>query len=114
MTALRLLIAILWLVIVGYTAVTIANHGWNLFPVFFGDIAKMGWPGQFNVDFSCFLILSATWLAWRHNFSGTGLLLGLLGFVGGMLFLSTYLLVVISKDKPDIAELLLGKQRVSR
>jgi hypothetical protein len=114
MTALRQLLAILWLVIVGYTGFTIANHGWNLFPIFFGDIAKMGWPGQFNVDFSCFLILSATWLAWRHHFSGAGLLLGFLGFVGGMLFLSTYLLVVISKDKPDMAELFLGKQRAGR
>ncbi len=114
MGALRILLVVLWLVIMGYTAVTIANHGWNLFPIFFGDVAEMGWPGQFNVDFSCFLILSATWLAWRHHFSPTGLLLGLFGAIGGMLFLSSYLLVIISKDKPDMPELLMGKKRATR
>ena len=39
-------------VIVGYTSVTIAGHGWNLLPVFFGQMVAMGWPGQFNLDFT--------------------------------------------------------------
>lgn len=35
-----------------------ASHAWNLFPVFFGDIAAMTWAGQFNADFTGFLLLS--------------------------------------------------------
>ena len=50
---------------------------------------------------------------WRHHFSPTGLLFGLVIFVGGAPFLCSYLLVVIAKDKPDMAELLLGKTRVA-
>lgn len=113
MNGLRLLLIILFVVIAGYTAVTVANHGWTLVPIFFGDILKMGWPGQFNVDFSCFLILSATWLSWRHHFSGAGLLIGFGGLVLGMLFLSAYLLMVMAKDKPDMAELFMGKTRAA-
>ena len=32
----------------------------------------MTWPGQFNFDFFGFLILSATWTAWRNQFSALG------------------------------------------
>ena len=46
-----LLLFIMLLVLVGYTGVVVGAHGLNLLPVFFGDIAKMAWPGQFNVDF---------------------------------------------------------------
>ena len=46
----------------GYTAVVVAHHGLDLFSVFFGDIAKLMWPGQFNLDFTCLLLLSALWV----------------------------------------------------
>ena len=58
--------------LVGYTIAVIANHGWDLLSVFFGDMAAMGWPGQFNLDFLGFLALSALWVTWRHGFSPTG------------------------------------------
>lgn len=62
MTAFRVLLAAIFVTIVVYTSVVVANHGLGLLPVFFGDIAKMEWPGQFNLDFSGFLVLSALWL----------------------------------------------------
>jgi hypothetical protein len=93
MTGLRALLAGILVVLAVYTAFVAAEHGLGLLPVFFGDMAEMGWPGQFNLDFLCFLTLSALWLAWRHHFSPAGLGLGLLGFFGGALFLSAYLLV---------------------
>jgi hypothetical protein len=37
----------------------ITNHGLGLFSVFFGDVAKLGWAGQFNADFMAILGLSA-------------------------------------------------------
>ena len=90
-----------------YTAIVIANHGIDLLPVFFGDMARMAWPGQFNLDFLGFLMLSALWTAWRNNFSAQGLLLAVLAFFGGMMFLSIYLLI-LSFSARSIPELLLG------
>ena len=58
MGAFRILLALFIVAIISFTGVVIANHGWNLLPIFFGDIAAMTWPGQFNFDFLCFLILS--------------------------------------------------------
>jgi hypothetical protein len=55
------------------------THGWNLLPVFPGDMVAMTWPGQLNADFSTFLLLSGLWLAWRHQFSVGGILLGVPG-----------------------------------
>jgi hypothetical protein len=111
--ALRVLLAVLWVIIVGYTAVVIANHGMGLLNVFFGDLAAIGWPGQFNLDFMGMLTLSALWVAWRHRFSGPGLVLGALAFFGGSLFLTTYLLVVSGQARGDIRAMLLGKARAA-
>lgn len=98
--------------ITSYTSVTIANHGINLLPIFFGDMAAMTWRGQFNVDFTCFLALSALWVSWRHQFSPAGLALGVIAFFGGMLFLSIYLLIHTGRSRGDIRAVLLGEARV--
>lgn len=113
MNAFRTLLIVLWLIIAGYTAIVISNHGPGLLEVFFGDMAAMGWPGQFNLDFMSLLALSGLWVAWRHRFSGAGLALGALAFVGGGLFLTAYLLVVSFQARGDINEVLLGKTRLS-
>jgi len=112
MTLFRLFLATCLIVIVAYTSVVIANHGLNLLPVFFGDMATMGWPGQFNLDFMGFLALSALWVSWRHQFSGAGLALGVVAFFGGMPFLSLYLLVQLRRTGGDMKALLLGPGRV--
>jgi len=113
MTTFRIFLATIFIVIAVYTAIVVTNHGLGLLPIFFGDMAKMAWPGQFNLDFMCFLALSALWLAWRHNFSPAGLLLGLVGFFGGALFLSVYLLIVSFRVNGNIKALLLGEARVN-
>lgn len=113
MTLFRLFLLACLVAIVSYTSVTIANHGWNLLPVFFGDMAEMAWPGQFNLDFMCFLALSAIWVSWRHQFSAAGLGLGVLAFFGGMMFLSIYLLIHSGRAQGDARVLLLGKGRAA-
>ncbi len=113
MVALRVLLAIIFAVICGYTVIVVADHGLGLFGVFFGDIAKFGWAGQFNVDFLGFLTLSGVWLAWRHRFSPTGIALGVLGFFGGAPVLTAYLLYASIAAKGDMAMLLLGADRVA-
>lgn len=79
--------------------------------IFFGDIAKMEWPGQFNLDFTFMLTLSALWVAWRNAFSALGLALGLFALFGGALFLSAYLLVLSLQTNGDVRMLLLGPGR---
>lgn len=111
MPGFRALLAGLWLVLVVYTAVVVANHGMNLIPIFFGDMAKLGWPGQFNLDFLCFLVLAALWTAWRGGFSATSLLLAIVAFFGGAGFLLPYLLILTLQTRGDMAAVLLGRQR---
>ena len=113
MAAFRVLLVVMITGILGYTGVVGVKHGWNLLPIFFGDMAAMNWPGQFNVDFMCFLTLSGIWLAWRHHFSPTGLALGVAGLFGGMMFLapSPYLLFASFRANGDIKQMLLGRVR---
>ena len=111
MTAFRTLLTVMWVIIAVYTAIVIANHGMGLLPVFFGDMAAMGWPGQFNLDFMCMLALSGLWVAWRHHFSGAGIALGVLAFFGGAFFLTAYLLLVSVAARGDVKVLLLGTNR---
>ena len=111
MAAFRALLIAIFAVIAAYTALVVGEHGWNLFPFFFGDMAKLGWAGQFNLDFMCMLTLSGLWVAWRHRFSAAGIVLGLLAFFGGALFLSAYLLVASRRAGGDAKALLLGGAR---
>lgn len=113
MTLFRLLLVTIIATVGIYTVAVVGQHGVDFASPFFGDIAQMGWAGQFNMDFGSFLILTSAWLMWRHHFSPLGVLFGLVIFVGGAPFLCSYLLVVIANDKPDMAELLLGKSRVA-
>jgi hypothetical protein len=86
----------------------VGHDGWNLFPIFFADVAKVGWAGQFDLDFSCYLLLSGSWIAWRHRFTPAGIALGLLGTIGGTLMLAPYLIIEGSRAKGDMRALLLG------
>lgn len=108
MTAFRILLIALWVALLIYTVVVIANHGMGLLPIFFGDIAALTWPGQFNFDFLCFLVLSALWTAWRNGFSPTGLALSLVALFGGAGFLLPYLFVLSIREKGSVRAVLLG------
>lgn len=110
MIALRLVLVVLWLILASYTAVAVSNHGLGLLPVFFGDIAAVAWPGQFNLDFLCCLVLSALWTAWRNAFSVFGLLLALIAFFGGAGFLLPYLLFLTFREIGDPVRVLVGSR----
>ena len=112
MLGFRIFMRLIFVALLIYTSITISNHGWNLVPIFFGDMFAMTWPGQFNFDFFGFLLLSGLWVSWRHQFSAAGLLLGVIAVFGGMMFLSLYLFVESSRSNGDVRELLLGKSRV--
>ena len=107
MNLLRIVLVVHLALLTAYTAVVMGAHGVNLFPEFFGDMAEMGWAGQFNFDFLGFLIVSALWTAWRSKFSPLGLVLGVFAFFGGMMFLSIYVLI-LSLQTRDIQDILLS------
>lgn len=111
MQAFRLYLIVVIVCLGTYTLLVGMNHGWNLLPIFFGDMAAMTWPGQFNFDFMTFLSLSAFWVAWRNQFSAKGLALSLVALFGGMMFLAPYLIYASVQAKGNLNILLLGAAR---
>ena len=109
----RIYLVVILACLTGYTLVVGINQGWNLVPIFFSNIAAMTWSGQFNLDFMTFLGLSGIWVAWRHQFSGGGIALGVAAFFGGMMFLAPYLLWASAKSDGDAKVLLLGPGRAA-
>ena len=108
MTIFRMWLAFMLIAISAYTAVTVQQYGWNLFTPFFSEMLTYSWFGQFNLDFMFMLSLSALWVSWRHRFSPTGFALGVLAFLGGILFLTVYLLIE-SRDQESLEALLLKR-----
>lgn len=111
MTVFRIYLIVSLVLVAGYTTFVVAAHGFDFAPVFFGDLTKMSWAGQFNADFLSFLALGGLWLAWRHHFSPGGIALGLLIFAGGMPFLASYLVFQSFRPGADARSLLLGERR---
>lgn len=109
MRAFRICLSIAWAVLIIYTGVVIAEDGMGLLSIFLGDMARVGWPGQFNLDFTIMLGLSATWVGWRHRFSAAGLALAVVAFFGGAGFLCPYLLIASLQARGDARRLLLGR-----
>jgi hypothetical protein len=114
MTMFRSILVVIFVAIASYTAVVVRHHGMGLFGVFLGDMGRVEWPGQFNLDFLCMLTLSGLWVSWRHRFSRPGLALGVGAFFGGALFLSAYLFVESFRAKGDVTALLIGGGRATR
>jgi hypothetical protein len=108
MTAFRLALAAYVVALLIYTGIVIANHGMNLLPVFFGDIAKMEWPGQFNFDFMGFILLTAFWIVWRNGFTPFSFLLALGAPAGGIGFTSIYLIYLSYQTNGDVKAMLMG------
>lgn len=111
MTLFRIFLAALLIALLVYTLMVGAEHGWNFVPPFFAEIQAMTWQGQFNFDFMGFLLLSATWCAWRNDFSLSGWGLALLAATAGILFFSVYLLILSFQTKGDIQTMMLGARR---
>lgn len=108
MFAFRLLLIIFAAVIVAFTITAVANEGFNVLPHFFGPILAGTWQGQFNVDFTTYLILSGVWIAWRGGLTGRSIAFGMLAPPLGILFLAPYLIYLVGKTNGDPRKLLLG------
>jgi hypothetical protein len=109
MKAFRFFLVAVFVTVLVYTFIVGSKHGWSIFSLFFGDIMAMNWAGQFNLDFSFFLIFVGVWVAWRNMFNATGIALGLFTLVGGIPFVSAYLFILSLKANVGIKEILIGK-----
>jgi hypothetical protein len=107
----RVLLTFVFCVVSAYTLLVVSDHGLNLFSVFFGDMQKISWAGQFNLDFMFMLLFSAIWAMWRHHYSLSGIALGVVAFFGGAPFLCIYLFIQSFQAEGDVRIMLLGSER---
>ena len=109
MKAFRLFLVVAFVMELVYTIIAGSNEGWNIFPLIIESITSFTWLGQFNLDFSFYLVISSLWIFWRYNLSLKGLVLACFGLVGGILFLAPFLFVISFKGNGSVKELLLGE-----
>lgn len=107
-TLLKSLVIIQTLALLVYTGFSIKNEGWTLFNIFTTNITSLNWNGQFNLDFSCYLALSAIWIMWRNKFSISSIIFAVIAMIIGIIAFAPYLLYLLTKEKGDIKKLLSG------
>lgn len=93
-----------------YTILAFKNEGSNLFSIFLLNTQNLGWSGQFNLDFSCYLTLSGLWIMWRSRFSSTSIAVGIIAMILGILFFAPYFLYLIKKENGDLKKILIGNR----
>lgn len=91
-----------------YTFMILSRADFSLFKVFFQQVREMGWGGQFNLDFMCYLLLSGLWIMWRDGFSGKSVLIGIAASVLGIVFFAPYLIWLLMQHKGDLRAVVLG------
>jgi hypothetical protein len=109
MRRLQALLVVMLVGVVAYAVPVVLRHGLDFPAVFVRDVLALGWPGQFNLDFLCLLVLAALWLAWRDRFAPAGLLKAGLTLVGGTPVLCAVLLLASRDARGDLRRLLLGR-----
>jgi hypothetical protein len=106
----KALLAVQTLSLFVYTIVAFNNDGYNLFHIFLSNIQSLNWNGQFNSDFSCYLILSGLWISWRNHFTPSSILLGIVAMILGIIIFAPYLLYLLTKENGDLKKVLIGNQ----
>lgn len=109
-TALKVIITVQFLGILGYTIATMENDGMNFFQRFYEYAISVTWAGQFTIDFGCYLLLSSIWIMWRDKFSGKSILLAIAAGIMGVLVFMPYLLYLLWKTKGDMHLFFLGER----
>lgn len=91
-----------------YTFYVGVNEGWNFMEVAVANVISWNWNGQFNLDFSCYLILSGLWILWRNKFTVPSMIIAIAAMVLGIVVFAPYLLYLIFKEKGHLRSLLVG------
>lgn len=103
--------SVLWVQTIGllaYTVVAINNDGINFLAKAQKFVTSMTWMGQFALDFQCYLILSALWIAWRGRFTVKAITIAVIAMILGIIVFAPYLLFLLSKENGDLKRVLIG------
>jgi hypothetical protein len=92
-----------------YTFFAFQKEGIQLFSIFTSQIQSLTWAGQFNLDFTSYLVLSGLWIMWRNQFTVSSIFLGTTAMILGMIFLAPYLLFLLNREKCDLKKVLIGR-----
>jgi hypothetical protein len=114
LTLIRLVSVAMFLTISAYTLATVSIDGWDLLTPFFTDLLSLKWPGQFNLDFSFYLLLSTLWYVWRNEYSRLSLITAPVVLVGGMLVFAAYLFWLTFRVNGQIDVLVSGPNRTNQ
>lgn len=94
--------------LVVYTFITIQNEGFVVFERAMEFVQSMKWIGQFTLDFSSYLLLSALWIAWRNKFETKFVILAIVAGIIGIMVFSPYLLILLIQENGDLNRVLIG------
>lgn len=109
LTLLKSLLIIQFISLVIYSSFAVKNEGLTLFQIFINNVTSINWNGQFNLDFTCYLILSGIWTMWRNKFSFFSIIIAINAMIIGIMFFAPYLLYLLIVEKGDINKVLIGK-----
>jgi hypothetical protein len=109
-TGLTVLLVVMTLVVAILTLIAFQREGAGLFQVFIGNIRAGGWNGQFNADFTCYLLLSGLWLMWRNHFRPAALLMGVAASILGIVVFAPYLVYLLYREKGNLVKVLVGNR----
>jgi hypothetical protein len=93
-----------------YTIVAIQNDGGNFLARALEFATSLTWMGQFALDFQCYLILSALWIAWRNKFSINSIGIAIVAMILGIIVFAPYLLYLLSKESGNLKRVLIGNR----
>lgn len=93
-----------------YTVIAIQNDGANFLARAQEFVTSMTWMGQFALDFQCYLILSALWIAWRNKFSAKSIAIAIAAMILGIIVFAPYLLYLLFKETGDLKRVLIGNR----
>lgn len=108
--AFKLLLLSQVIVLMVFSVLAFQKEGADLFSVFFENILTPGWNAQFNLDFTCYLILSGLWIMWRNKFSAGSIILGVVAAIIGIMVFASYVLYLLFKEGGDLKKVLLGNR----
>jgi len=106
--ALKALLIVQTIGLLIYTVIAIQNDGIEFLARFQEFATSLTWMGQFTLDFQCYLLLSALWIAWRNKFSSKSIILAIVAMILGIIVFAPYLLYLISKEKGNLKTILIG------
>ena len=89
-----------------YTFLAFQSQGPDLFSFFLGNIKELGWNGQFNLDFACYLTLSGLWIMWRHQYRLGAVVFGFAAMILGIIVFAPYLILLLIQHQGDLKKVL--------